>query len=107
MVKKRRNCGRNRHGRGRTRIVDCSHCKCKPAKDKAIARFSARNMVDAGAMNDLKAACAYELYTLPKIYAKNYYCVSCAVHCRIVRVRNIQARRIRDPPQRFRRVARD
>ena len=32
MPKKRRNCGRNRHGRGHTRMVDCSHCMCKPAK---------------------------------------------------------------------------
>lgn len=60
MVKKRRNNGRNRHGRGHTRLVDCSHCMCKPAKDKAIGRFMVRNMVDAGALNDLKLASAYE-----------------------------------------------
>ena len=62
-----------------------------------------RNMVDAGALNDLKAASAFELYTLPKMYSKNYYCVSCAVHSRIVRVRNVEKRRIREPPVRFRR----
>ena len=60
MPKKRRNGGRNRHGRGITRLVDCSHCMCKPAKDKAIGRFAVRNMVDTGALNDLKAACVYE-----------------------------------------------
>lgn len=83
MPKKRRNGGRNRHGRGHGRLVDCSHCMCKPAKasggqraqsvlevkpcpclavlqDKAIGRFMVRNMVDAGGLNDLKAASAFE-----------------------------------------------
>lgn len=53
-------------------------------------------------MNDLKIACAYDSYTLPKLYNKNYYCVSCAVHSRVVRVRNREARRNREPPK-FRR----
>ena len=104
MPKKRRNNGRNRHGRGKTTLVNCSHCMCKPAKDKAIGRFMVRNMVDAGALNDLKAASAFELYALPKMYSKNYYCVSCAVHSRIVRVRNVEKRRVREPPVRFRRT---
>ena len=60
MAKKRRNGGRNRHGRGHTHLVDCSHCMCKPAKDKAIGRYMVRNIVDAGALNDLKAASAFE-----------------------------------------------
>ena len=38
MPKKRRNGGRNRHGRGHTRLVDCSHCMCKPPKVRASGR---------------------------------------------------------------------
>jgi small subunit ribosomal protein S26e len=82
MPKKRRNNGRDKHGRGHTRTVVCAHCgcvaargrvvargaerarrrrrRCKPSKDKAIKRFVVRNIVDSGAMNDLKIACAYE-----------------------------------------------
>jgi small subunit ribosomal protein S26e len=37
------------------------------------------------------------------LYTKNYYCVSCAVHSRIVRVRNVFKRRNRDPPAKFKR----
>ena len=103
MPKKRRNGGRSRKGRGKTRQVDCVHCMCKPPKDKAVHRFNIRQIVDSGAMNDIRAACAIESYMVPKLYAKSYYCISCAVHSRIVRVRNRQARRNRDPPVRFRR----
>ena len=35
-------------------------------------------------------------YTLPKLYIKQQYCVSCAVHGRIVRARKVADRRIRE-----------
>merc|ERR1711991_687523 len=85
MTVKRRNHGRNRHGRGHTTMVNCANCGCKPAKDKAIKRYIVRNLVDLSAQRDLQQASAYdpESYRLPKFYLKNYYCVSCAVHSRV------------------------
>ncbi len=35
-------------------------------------------------------------YTLPKLYIKQQYCVSCAVHGRVVRARKVADRRIRE-----------
>ena len=54
-----------------------------------------RNIVDASSQRDLRDASVYDSYALPKLFIKAIYCISCAVHNRVVRVRSRADRKIR------------
>ena len=90
MPSKRRNNGRSKKNKGHSDVVRCLNCgRCVP-KDKAIKRFQMRNIVDGSSRRDIKDNFAYDqkYFFLPKIYVKQQYCVSCAIHARITRARS-------------------
>jgi len=99
MPSKRRNNGRNKKNKGHADSVHCTNCFRLVGKDKAIKRFVIKNMVDASSKRDIEANSAYtdkeDPYTMPKLYVKNEWCVACAIHGRVVRVRSGEDRRVR------------
>lgn len=98
MTKKRRNSGRAKMNRGHTRNIRCENCfSCCP-KDKAVKRFQIRNVIDTASFDDIKQASVYEDMEVPKFYYKLEYCISCAVHQRIVRSRSKEDRKDRSNP---------
>lgn len=105
MPKKRRNQGRNKYNRGHVNPIVCVNCGRRCPKDKAIKRFTIRDIVDASSKRDLEAARAFEEYLVPKLYVKMQYCVGCGIHRRVVKVRSTEDRRIRVAPQKVQRDA--
>jgi small subunit ribosomal protein S26e len=105
MPKKRRNNGRNKYNRGYVRAIVCVNCGRHCPKDKAVKRFTIRDIVDQSSKKDLEENRAFEFYVIPKLYLKMQYCISCAIHSRIVKVRSVLDRKIRAPPQRVQRDA--
>ena len=97
MPSKRRNNGRSKSGRGHAGNVNCDNCSRIVPKDKAIKKFQVRDLIDAASKEDIAKASAYKTPTaVPKLMIKMYYCVSCAIHARIVAVRSVVDRRKRD-----------
>ena len=97
MPSKRRNNGRAKKNKGHANIVRCTNCGRCVGKDKAIKRFQMRNMVDLSSKRDIEDNYAYPntTFVMPKVYVKLSYCVACAIHARIVRVRSGDDRKVR------------
>ena len=53
MPKKRRNNGRNRYNRGHVKAIVCVNCGRHCPKDKAVKRFTIRDIVDQSSKKDL------------------------------------------------------
>ena len=96
MPKKRRSGGRKKAGSvGREPPVPCSQCGRLVPADKAIRVTRKYAPVEAKLARELEKSGAY-VATRPMV---KYYCVSCAVHAGIVKVRSREERKVRMPLQ--------
>jgi len=89
LPKKRRSGGRSKGGRGRSDLVQCSGCGMMVPRDKAKKVTVQVPLVDPVLARELKAKGAF----IPSHKVTKYYCVSCAVHRGLVKVRAKEERK--------------
>ena len=88
MPKKRKSGGRSKGSKGRSKMVQCSSCGSQVPRGKAKRVTQHKSLVDWSLGKELRAQGAY--FTQQRI--EKYYCISSAVHRRVVKVRSKASR---------------
>tara|TARA_B100000749_G_scaffold150884_1_gene115900 strand:- start:134 stop:418 length:285 start_codon:yes stop_codon:yes gene_type:complete len=91
MTKKRKSGGRAGGSKGSTGSISCSNCGTLVPKDKAKKKTGRITLVEPTLAKELRAAGTY----IASQKTIKYYCVSCAVHYGLVKVRAKDERRRR------------
>jgi small subunit ribosomal protein S26e len=89
MPKKRTSRGRTKGGKGSSGTVHCSQCGAMVPRDKAKKVTGRVTLVEPILAKELRAQGAY----IAASTDVKFYCVSCAVHRGIVKVRSESERR--------------
>jgi small subunit ribosomal protein S26e len=89
MPKKRKSSGRSKGRKGRTELIQCSNCGMQIPRDKAKRRITYVSLVDRTLAKELRTKGAQ----IARQKVVKNYCVSCAVHFKVVKVRSKDDRR--------------
>ncbi|ADG91584.1 30S ribosomal protein S26e [Thermosphaera aggregans] len=94
MPKKRESRGRHKGDKGKVEIVQCDNCGRRVPSDKAICVTRMYSPVPPQLAEELeKKGAVIQRYPVTKCY-----CVSCAIHYGIVKVRAEEERKPKPPP---------
>ena len=87
--KKRKSGGRHKGKSGNPGFVQCTQCGRSVPRDKAKKVTKNVSFVDYQMVKELRAQGAF----IPRTQVIKYYCISCAVHRRVVKVRSKNLRK--------------
>jgi len=88
---KRASRGRKKGGKGASGRIQCSNCGATVPRDKAKKVTSRVNLVEHTLAKELRAQGAY--IASPTVL--KWYCISCAIHFGILKIRSADSRRNR------------
>jgi len=91
MPYKRKSRGRSKGDKGRSGYVQCDICGELVPRDKAKKVSRRVSLVDPVLARELQQKGAY----IPVRMETKYYCISCAVHRGLVKVRSKEERKLR------------
>jgi small subunit ribosomal protein S26e len=91
MPLKRASRGRRKGGKGSSTRIQCTNCGATVPSDKAKKVTSRLNLVEHTLAKELRAQGAY--IASPRIL--KWYCISCAIHFGILKIRSESRRRDR------------
>ena len=89
MTKKRKSGGRSKGGKGHSKMIQCSMCGKSVPRDKAKRKASYTSFVDPQLGRELRKEGAI----IPRMKSLKYYCINCAVHRGIVKIRSRATRK--------------
>ena len=99
MPVKRKSRGRSKGNKGKGSLVQCQGCGQQVPRDKAKRVSRRTSLVDSVIYKELRQQGAY----IASSSETKHYCISCAVHRGVVKVRNKNERKSGPPPRRGRR----
>jgi small subunit ribosomal protein S26e len=91
MTLKRASRGRKKGGKGSAGRIQCTNCGATVPRDKAKKVTSRLNLVEHSLAKELRAQGAY--IASPRVL--KWYCISCAIHFGILKIRSEASRRDR------------
>ena len=91
MPLKRASRGRKKGGKGSSGVVQCTNCGQTVPKDKAKKVTSRLSLVEHQLAKELRAQGTY--ISSPTVL--KWYCISCAIHFKILKIRSSAKRRER------------
>jgi small subunit ribosomal protein S26e len=89
MPKKRKSGGRSKGGKGRGKMIQCSMCGKVVPRDKAKRKDTFTSFVDPQLSRELRKEGAI----IPRQKSVKYYCINCAVHRGVVKIRSRDSRK--------------
>ena len=91
MPFKRASRGRRKGGKGSSDRIQCTNCGATVPRDKAKKITSRLNLVEHSLAKELRAQGTY----IASPTVSTWYCISCAIHFGILKIRSAASRRDR------------